>query len=193
MIDKIRESKHIRQISITFGSIFVVLIIYMVFIHAPRKREIIKITDLLSTIDTQFKGVKTAIGQKTTLEEGTVSLKGDLEELANKFIDKEQVSLVLTELSDLANSLKLRIVSIEPSKMHEVADVKLDGQPCLCIPIKLSLNGSYEDFGEYLEALVFSKNGIFTIEGFDIRKEKRSQTDLAIKVSVNAYVFDINK
>ena len=193
MIDKIRESKQIRQLLITFGSILVVVILYMLFIHAPRKREIVKITDFLANIDTQLKGVKTAIGQKTTLEEGTVTLKGDLEELANKFIDKEQVSLVLTELSDLANSLNLRIVSIEPSKMLVVADVKLDGQPCLRIPIKLSLKGSYEDFGEYLEALVSSKNAIFTIERFDIRTEKRTQSDLTIKVAVNAYVFDMNK
>jgi Tfp pilus assembly protein PilO len=193
MTGNIRDSKHIRQLSITFGSIIVVLILYMVFIHAPRRREIKEITDFLTTIDTQLEGVKTAIGQKTTLEEGTVTLKGDLEELANKFIDKEQVSVVLTELSDLANSLNLRIVSIDPSRMQEVANVKLDGQPCLAIPIKLSLKGSYEDFGDYLEALVFSKNGIFTIERFDILKEKRTQADLTIKLAVNAYVFDINR
>ena len=93
----------------------------------------------------------------------------------------------------LANSLKLRIISIEPTKMYEIADVKLDGQPCLCMPIQLTLRGNYEDFGEYLEALVFSKNGIFTIEKFDIRKEKGTQANLMIKVLVNAYVFDINK
>jgi Tfp pilus assembly protein PilO len=193
MIKKIRESKHLQQFLITFGGIFIVLVLYLLLIYGPRKQRLVETSETLSNIGLQLESIQTTIGQKKTIEEGTASLRGNLDVLANRFIDKEQASMILTELSDLANSLRLRIVSIEPSKMHEVTGVKLDGQPCLRLPIQLSLRGSYEDFGEYLQDLVFSKNGIFTIEKFDISKEKRGQTDLMIKVLVNAYVFDINK
>ncbi len=193
MIAKLKESKNIQHFLTAVVVIVVVLLLYMIFIYAPRRRKLIETSNLLSSIDLQLEDVQKAIGQRVSFEEGAVALKSSFDELSRKFLDKEQTSVVLNELSDLANTWDLRIISIEPRKFREVEGVVLDAHPCLCLPIQLTLQGGFEDFGEYLKALTSSKNSIFTIEEFDIRKDQNVKPDLAIKLLVNAYVFDINK
>ena len=94
------------------------------------------------------------------------------------FVKVDEIATVLNRISDLAEKNNIRVVSINS---EDALPVKSDaeggeGPKFKRLPIRMSLEGVYPAFAEFLDALSRSQRQVFVVESYDIGKAKESAT-----------------
>lgn len=153
------------------------LVLFWVFVYLPNRNQMQQIQSSLAGTEKQLNSIKNIDEIKNTISRGYTytesieNLKNELVALSKSIPATEEESLQY--LSALAQRLNLEILSIRPDVKELLLDedknkVKIAGLDCYRLPIKLSLNGSYMNIANYIEALTKNAPSLLSIENLKI-------------------------
>jgi len=186
-----REQRKLLNLS---GIFLLVIVIFLVFIYNPKRVAMMKIKSVVDVTSTELKEIQKFLGADITLEQGVGILQERAALLKLKYIKQQDVSLALKELSDMANKTGVRIISTKPQAPVPFTGkgggaVRYDSAVCMALPVQLVLEGKYENLSKYIYSLENSRRGIYTIDGFSIRKSQEIYPDVRMELRIELYVF----
>ena len=170
------ELKHNRKAVIVVAGVFLVLAseaaVYFP-IQTSFKNTQHRLNDKTKEMD-----MAKATGLTQISPEELAKLQQRMSYFKEGFVKVDEISTVLNRISDLAEKNNIRVVSINS---EDALPVKSDaeggeGPKFKRLPIRMSLEGGYPAFAEFLDALSRSQRQVFVVESYDIGKAKESAT-----------------
>ena len=186
-----REHKKILNLA---GIMLLCAVIFLVFIYNPKRVALAKLKAYVDVTYAEEKEIRKMIGDKINLEEGLVMLKERAALLRGKYIKQQDMAEALKVLSDTANRTGVRITSTKPSLAvvftgSGTEPVKYDSAVCMKMPVSLSVEGRFENLCKFVYSMENNPKGIYTIDGFSIRKEESIFPELKMDLNAGMYYF----
>ncbi len=163
--------------------------------YVPKNRAV---RDLKSKVDLgkeEEEAIYDMIDHKvSSLEEAVDVLKEKADKLGKKRIRQKDIALALRGLSDGANKTGVRIISTKPQS-PEIFTNKNGVSPtygnltCMRTSVTMSIEGDYGSIGDYISLLENSTHGIYTVDGFSIKRKGQDQSKLEANLIVSIYCF----
>ena len=173
--------------------IFACVLFFVIFFYIPRSKALARLKSKVDKSDLLVGDIKKMIGENTSLELGIGVLKKEAAILSTKYIDQKDMFLALNRLSEAADMAGVRVVSTSPQSLSVFSSggltPKYYDRSCLKLPVKMVIEARYEELASYLHSLEYSPVGIYTIEGFSIKKDKNLVPDLKMDITVDLYIF----
>jgi len=171
------------------------ILIFFVLIYIPQHRKVGRLKNEIRTIDDQIELTKTMLGDLNKLGHVLAGMQQELSIFEKRLPEKKQVSSILSELSRLAKSSSLEVVSIKPERPLPVLDkdhqlISLDKSPLSSIKVELSLKTHYKALAEYVRKIQESLNILATIDGIIINNNASASSSLNAEVVLTVYVID---
>jgi len=166
MKDLIRENKKILVFSIAAIALFM---LFLVFIHLPKHRSVQGMKTRIKHIETQTEKTHAMLGDLNKLGEVLASMQTELAAFESRIPAKENISSVLSELSNIAKTCSVDVLSIKPEKPKPFLDdnaqvVKLDKRHLESIKVELMVRAHYKAVAEYIKNIQESLNILATID-----------------------------
>ena len=186
-----KEQKKI--ISLLLLTILLLFLLWR-FFYAPKTESLKQLKSTVDVGKAEIEAVYEMIGEEVSLEEAVTILKEKADKLAERRIRQKDISLALKGLSDFANKAGVRIRAIKP-KSPEILTTEggstptYGNIPCMKTEVAISLEGTYGQIAQYMYLLENSSRGIYTVEGFSIKKQKKDSSQLQIELLVWIYCF----
>jgi len=163
-------------------------------VYLPKKKAVMELKSKVDAGKAEVESIYAIIGREVALKEAVGILKEEKDRLEQKRIRQKDMSLALRVLSDAANKAGIRIISIKP-QMAEVFTNKAgvspsyDGFPCMKTPVSITVEGEYGQIARYIYLLENSARGIYTVEGFSMKKLRRGPSRLEANLMIFIYCF----
>ena len=163
-------------------------------IYVPKNRSVKELKSKVDVGKAEVDSVYKMIGREVALKEGVIILKEEADRLAQKRIKQKDISFALKGLSDAANKSGVRIISTK----YQMAEVftneagvapTYDGIACMKTAVTITLEGTYSKIAHYIDLLENSPRGIYTIEGFTLKKTSDKASKLKGDLLVWIYCF----
>jgi Tfp pilus assembly protein PilO len=186
-----REQKKI--ISIWVVALCVFLVIWR-GCYVPKKREVSALKAKVDVGKAEVDSVYNMIGREVVLKEAVGILKEEADRLGKKRIRQKDTALALRGLSDAAHKAGVRIISTKPQVAEAFtnkagATPDYEGLVCMKLPVTITLEGNYIQIAHYIVLLENSARGIYTIEGFSMKKLREGSSTLKADLLVFIYCF----
>lgn len=167
--------------------------VFLVFFYIPKSAALARQKSKVEKSDALLAEVRKFIGEYASLDQGVRILRKQAVFLSGKLIDQSDISVSLNRLSEAADTAGVRIVSISPQAISvfgaKGGSATYYDKACLKQPIRLLLEGRYEQLVNYLYLLEYSPIGIYTINGFNITKDINIYPDLKMELVAGLFVF----
>ena len=171
--------------------------LFLAFIYFPRAASVSKLKSKIEKNDALLAEIRKSIGQYASIEHGMRVLRKQAVLLSSKYVDQKNIFLVLNRLSESAETAGVKVVSITPQSLTvfnpKAGSTKYYDKVCLMQPVKIVIEGRYEQLANYIYLLEQSNVGIYTVNSFNITKGKTIFPDLKMDLSVDMYVFGDEK
>ena len=186
-------TKRQKKILLAVGIVTVALVFFVIFIYIPMKKRLIESKDKLYAVEADIQKIREIAGEGTSVEGAISALKHKLEDLDEKFPEKEEV--ILRELSGLASRLDIEVVSTKPQKkrcINEIKGIPISISACVVqeMPISMSLKATYKSLGDFIKAL--TEDFVIFVAVDNVRMDKpidNAQRLLNIELELHAYLM----
>lgn len=168
------------------------IVFFLIFLYFPKTRSLSQLKLKVDRSSQLLSEIRTMIGDYATLEHGIGVLRKKANFLNAKFIYQKDIAFALRQLNDTADNVGIRIISLTPQPLTSFGGkdvVKYNDKSCLWQPVKLVIEGRYEQLAQYMYLLEQSPAGIYTINNFSIRKDESIFPDVNVDLTVGVYVF----
>jgi hypothetical protein len=163
--------------------------------YVPKNRVVMDLRSQVDVGKAEEESIYDMIDHEvSSLEEAVDILKVKAAQLGQKRIRQKDMALALRGLSEAANKTRVRIVSTKPQASEvftndEGVSPTYEGLPCLRTQVAMTIEGDYGQIGEYIGLLENSTHGIYTVDGFSIKRKGQDSSKLEINLIVSIYCF----
>ncbi len=119
-------------------------------------------------------------------------LNEQLEKIGHKMKSKDEIPLILENITRMADENGLKIDQIMPGTMALESLLKNNEGQYFLIPVVMEAQGGYHDFGRFLNQLE-KEEVLFTIPYFTISANNNDPFQHLIKLTINAIIFEKNQ
>jgi len=182
-IDLKKIPKPVRiVIAIVPSLLFIILFCY--FAILPKNKQIKTLKEEIATQENEIRKSQSMADRLDELKAENEKLKARLEELARQLPEEKEISVLLSQVSNLSIQSGLNILSWRPSsKRDHPSKIVYE------VPVSVDLVGSYHSLGEFFSALT-RLDRIVNIT--DIRlagpRPKGDKTELNISFSALTFI-----
>lgn len=158
-----------KLIKIIAGAVAIVAIGTYLFLYQP----------LISKLKKQYLECKTIESEANQAQDAIAALK---KRDKKTILNEADVSIAIDELTRLAKSKGVNIISTTPKQIKEKeASHKI-------LPIEMEIESTYEDLGIFLGSLDRLEKCVVTIESLNIVPEKAGALNLKTKLVIDMYL-----
>ena len=167
--------------------IFILLITYFVFTR-PQVEQLKKITPQIKTLSDDLQKAKANIQQRAHYETRLEALKDSIQKIKVGVLTREDVPLILEQISQLAAKNRVKINQLMPRPEEEKSLLAYDQLNYFVLPIFMEARAGYHDFGRFLNALE-KENLSFKIQELSIISIEGSLNH-AIKLTLQSILVE---
>lgn len=179
------------------GSIIAVglLLLFLIFAHIPKHRVVVELEANLKAIEQQIKITQAILGDLGRLAQVLVDMQKELISFESRLPDRERLSLVLSELTNLAELSFVEVVSIRPQEPTPLVDnnqnpVSLGKRPLKSLKVELKIRAPYKAIAEYVKRIQDSLNILATIDEISLARNEEIAPALDAKLVFTVYIVD---
>ncbi len=152
--------------------IFIFLITYFVFTR-PQLEQLKKIIPEIKNLSHDIQKAQTNIKQRAHYEKQLGELKENIQKIKVGVLTREDVPLILEQISQLATKNGVKINQLMPQPDQEQSLFTYDQLNYFVFPIFMEARAGYHNFGRFLNALE-KENLSFKIQGLSITSTEES-------------------
>ena len=172
-----------------FAAVLIVIFVSDFFLIMNRQiNSIIKITPQIKTLTDDLAKAKDDIGKIDQYKKDVERLKAESEKALKRVKSKEELPVILEEISVIADRNKVKVDQIMPAVQDQQKITENKGSAYYRLPIEIEMRSSYHNFGRFINQLenaeVFLKVASFSMTHLE------SSTDNTVKLTVDAVVFE---
>lgn len=180
--------KYNRRIIIAGGLVFLVVLIFLFLIYLPKWKELVRLKEELSIVESKIEKTGVSEGGMEWLEVAILRLNEELKKFEKKLPDKEESTL--REISNTASQMGIEVLSITPSK-SKTSSLSGDIRGCELRELKISmqLKAPFRVFGEYLRVLENRFPTAIRINNFILKKDGRENSPMRLSISLEITMY----
>ena len=172
----------------------IIIIVFSAFVYIPQHQEVSRLNSRIGEIEDQIALTNAMLGDIEKLGPILGHMQQEMKLFEKRLPTKKQISSIVSELSSLAQSSGLELVSIKPEKPIQALDkegkpVYLDKRPLDSIKIYLELRTSYKALAEYIKKIQDSLNILAGIDGIMISRKIDTTPKLMVGLTLTVYVI----
>ena len=183
--------------NILIGSIIAssLLAIFFLFAHLPQSRSVTALKVRLAGIEQQIRITQAMLGDLGKLGQVLVDMQQELVSFENRLPDRKRISLVLSELTNLAKLSFVDVVSMKPQDPVALVDsnqkpVSLGKRPLKSLKVELKLQAPYMAISEYIKSIQDSLNILATIDEINLTRNEEAAPRLDARLIFTVYIVD---
>jgi len=167
--------------------LFIFLLDYFLIMQ-PQLKTMMALNPKITILAKDFKRVKGDIPRYNQYQEEVLKLREKKMVSGTKILLKEEISMILENISRIANRVGVRINQIMPIKdSQQLALTNEDGN-YYTLPILVDAKGGYHDIGRFFNQV--ENDPIFmSITDFDITANTSDPTHHSTRITIKAYVL----
>lgn len=158
-----------KLIKIISGAAAIVIIGTYLFLYRP----------IISRLKIQHLKCRTIESEANQAREAIAGLK---KKDKKTLLNEADVSAAIDELTILAKSKDINLISITPRQIKEKK------ASCKILPIAMEIESAYEDLGVFLGSLDSLQKCVVTLESFNITPERTGALNLNTKLTIDMYL-----
>lgn len=167
--------------------LFIFLLDYFILMR-PQLVTLTKINPEIKLLSRDIEKAQEDIGKLAFYQAEVKGLESQLAQTSQKVKSKEEVSLILEQISRLANQNNIRIDQIMPFMEEQKVLLEDTKRTYYALPIFVQAKSGYHDLGRFLNQL--EKNDLFLyVTSFSIITGEDARTH-ALKMDLQAIVFE---
>lgn len=171
------------------GILFVILLTaYFIFMR-PILRYFVIINPKISLSAKELKAAREDIANIERYRQQVTRLRERMKEVGYKILLKEEIPIILENISRIANELNIRIDQIMPLKESQEEVLKNDEGRYYSLPVLINARGSYHNIGRFFNRIEADKV-FMTISDFDISSTSDNPVRHSIKLTIRTFVLD---
>ena len=186
LITKINEK---NPYYLVVGLIVVILIVDYFCVMQFQLNTVGSLGSRIATLSQELETTETNIQRMSQYQIEVERLREKLERMSGKIRTREEVPLLLENISRIANKHAVQIEQIMPDKTEGEPILQNSDGEYFSIPVSIEARAGYHDFGRFLNEL--ERDGdFFRVPEFVIAASSDDPMRHAIKLMINAIVFE---
>ncbi len=155
---------------------------------SPLVLQLIQLRQNINNADLKIKDYKHRLGQAKSLNKA--DMEKEIAFLRKKFSPDYSLSYILNSLTELGNSLNIKVISINPgAEMNHPKIQGLPGYALRVLPIGINLESEYKNFGDFMDSLSRLQDCLILINGYSLSKDENILPRLSIKLELEACIL----
>ena len=184
-----------KKVLIASGIALIVIVVFFMLVYLPERNKVNELKNRLKVMDDQIKLTEAMLGDLNRLAPILADMQKELVSFEGRLPDRRKISLVISELFNLAKSSSVKVVSIKPQEPITLTDdnkqpITLGKTRLKSMKVTLELQGSYREIAEYVKKIQDSLNILATIDDVTIRKDDNIVPDLPADLVLTVYIAD---
>ncbi|MBI2870580.1 MAG: type 4a pilus biogenesis protein PilO [Candidatus Omnitrophica bacterium] len=180
------------RILIWAGISLLSIVLFWVLIYSPLQTKRGELKQELGGLKARIKVADEMIGGAADAESGVRALKDELRHLGAQLPDEERFSLILRELSVLAQDHHINILSIRPKPAEIYCDenghpVMIEELTCVRVPIAIEAKCRYKALAQYLKSVSEKLEVITTVDALDIERDEELLPSIRTSLEISTY------
>ncbi len=180
------EGKNIYYVFI--GVLVVIFLLDYFIIMGPQLSALSKVSGEVKALSTQVTNTETAIQRLNTYRQQIKTLKKDIQEENLKVTLKDDVPLVLAEISRVAIANHFQINQIMPDVSQEQLLLEDKERRYFRLPVLIEAQSSYHNFGRFLNKIE-NLETILNIDTFSVVAGRQGKLH-KIKIKLSMIMFE---
>ena len=183
-----------KQFAIAAAIAVALLLLFIVFLYMPKHGAVVKLEKKIKAIDLETEATKSAIGDIRNLGKALALMQQELNNFESKLPAEEELSSILSEITDTAKKHSIEVVSVKPGKPVLFQDssggaFEFDQKKVKKINIDVDLRGAYKYLVEYIKALRDSMKILAVLESVSITRNEKIAPKLEANFSLTIFVL----
>jgi Tfp pilus assembly protein PilO len=172
-----------------FGGILVLIFVidYLVLM-SPQLNSLYKLGPNIATLNDNITKAKNDASQVEHYKKEIDRLTEEIEILRGEVRSKEEVSIILEQVSLIADKNKIKIDQIAPVFQDQTKILDSKDAVYYTLPIDIDARASYHDLGRFINELE-NANLYFKISAFSIAHTEESKYNV-VKLTILAIIFE---
>ena len=146
----------------------------------------------LVSLSQELKLAQTNIRDMGKFRDEIKELMVKSQDINSEIKSKEEIPLILENISRLASKYGVAIDQIVPNPTNEEVIMKNNDGQYLTVPVKVEASGGYHNFGRFLNQLE-NEEQFFTISDFSIVGNSQDPVHHSISLTIKALIFEANR
>jgi Tfp pilus assembly protein PilO len=146
----------------------------------------------ISSLSQEIKTAKTEIARMPQYQAELKQLSEKLKKINRNVKTKEEIPVIMENLSRVANANGVRIEQIMPNTAVTEPVLKNNDGQYFSIPIMIEAKSAYHDFGRFLNQLE-REEGLLSMPSFAIAANPVDPLTHQVKLTINAIIFEPTK
>jgi len=184
-----------KKVLVTSAIALVCLLVFSVFVYIPARKQAFLFRKEIRAIDEQIKSVHERVGSMKEMGKVLARMQKELVSFEKRIPTKDELSAVATEISDLAKTYSVEVVSIKSKGTEALLDE--DGKPVIFggkelrrTQANLHLQGTYRAIAEYINNMQKSLNILATIDEIKILKDEDISPRLDVTLVLTSFLVE---
>ena len=180
------DSAKKKVLLVCLGVLIAILTVYSLFFLSPSLTKLFKLIPKVRVLNSEIKAVRDDSRFESKLKEKQAALNETMGQYENKLSREKELPKLLENLSNIANSSRVKIVGITPLESTlSTDDSKNIYQE---VPIAITAQSSYHDLGVFINKLETDERHM-RVSNIKIRAGKINPKRHDIEFTVYAYTF----
>lgn len=171
------------------GVLLVIFLVDYFLVMQPQLRTLMKLTPKISMLTKDIAQAKMDFTHIDKYKKDILQLKEKLEMKGHQILSKDEIPLILDNVSRIAHDAKIQINQLMPLSESQKLVQKIDDAKYYSLPILMMGQGGYHDIGRFFNRMESDK--IFMgIKDFDLNANDEYNRPHSFKLTVEVYVID---
>ena len=184
--DKIDES---NRKYVIIGIIVFIFVVYYFLVLNPQLSILRKISPEIMVLKQDLEKAQTDMGKMGLYQKQIDEFEGKLKTMGSRVQSRENVSLILERISELANKYDVRIDQIMPLTDKQEKLLENTEGVYYSLPILIEGKSDYHNFGRFINGVENHEISL-SIERFIIQDSSADAKKHTIRVTLNAVVVE---
>lgn len=171
------------------GILLIIFLLDYFLIMQPQLKTLMTLNPKITILAKDFKKAKEDIPRFHQYQQEVVKLREKKIAIGTKILAKEEIALVLENISRIANRQGVRINQIMPLKDSQQLVLTNEDGRYDTLPILIDAKGGYHDFGRFFNQI--EQDPIFmSITDFDMTANTSDPAHHTVRMTITAYVLE---
>lgn len=181
-----------KEMLIAVGVSILLVVLFVMFVYIPTGKRMRDMKGEAAEVSRETSEIRGVMGDAKSVDEAVLSMNKSITHIENLFPRKEEV--ILSELSNLATSMNMEVVSISPQKKSVVTaidgvTVSVEGSVVVEMPIRMSLRARYKSVGDLIIALRGAFPMLVKVDNLDLSSAGKEDGVLNVNLQLNSYML----
>jgi type IV pilus assembly protein PilO len=171
------------------GALLLVFLINYFLLLGPLMGSLNKMSAKTSEIRQNLQGVKNDIARIDQNRAQLEKIRGQINEVKIKIRSKQEVPLILEDISRNANQTGVKIDQLMPLKDQQDTLAKTEQVNYFSLPILIQVRSSYHDLGRFLAQLEGDKI-FYSLSGLSITANPKDATRQMVQLTIKSVISE---